>query len=226
MMTQRGIEANPLKIKAILDMKAPTNVNEVQKLTGRITTLSRLSLKRQKKIFISSRKKEANANLLCCKVLNGAEGRYSSIEKITLALVITARRLSPYFLSHSIKVKTNVPLKQTLGKADTSDRLVKWAVELRAPTEDALKVEKWLLHMYGSSTTQGSGVGVVITSLYREDLEFAVKFGFEASNNETEYEVFVIGMRMTHEVGARHLVAYLDSQLIVKQVEITYEAKE
>ncbi|KAL0420855.1 UNVERIFIED_CONTAM: Retrovirus-related Pol polyprotein from transposon [Sesamum latifolium] len=40
MVTQRVIEANPLKIKAILDMKAPTNINEVQRLTGRIATLS------------------------------------------------------------------------------------------------------------------------------------------------------------------------------------------
>ncbi|KAL0404162.1 UNVERIFIED_CONTAM: hypothetical protein Sradi_2057000 [Sesamum radiatum] len=36
MVTQRGIEANPLKIKAIIDMKAPTCLNEVQRLTGRI----------------------------------------------------------------------------------------------------------------------------------------------------------------------------------------------
>ncbi|KAL0439146.1 UNVERIFIED_CONTAM: hypothetical protein Slati_2397600 [Sesamum latifolium] len=41
MVTQRGIEANPLKINAILDMKAPTCVNEVQRLIGRIATLSR-----------------------------------------------------------------------------------------------------------------------------------------------------------------------------------------
>ncbi|KAL0359896.1 UNVERIFIED_CONTAM: hypothetical protein Sangu_0839000 [Sesamum angustifolium] len=40
MVTQKGIEANPLKIKAILDMKAPTNINEVQRLTGTIATLS------------------------------------------------------------------------------------------------------------------------------------------------------------------------------------------
>ncbi|KAL0317338.1 UNVERIFIED_CONTAM: hypothetical protein Sangu_2148100, partial [Sesamum angustifolium] len=79
------------------------------------------------------------------------------------------------------------------------------------------KVEKWLLHVDGSSTTQGNGVGVVITSPYGEDLEFVVKFGFKASNNEAEYEALVIGMRMTHEVVARHLVAYSDSQLIVKQ---------
>ncbi|KAK4395876.1 hypothetical protein Sango_1741900 [Sesamum angolense] len=36
----------------------------------------------------------------------------------------------PYFLSHSIGVKTNMPLKQTLGKPDTFGSLVKWVVEL------------------------------------------------------------------------------------------------
>ncbi|KAL0416730.1 UNVERIFIED_CONTAM: hypothetical protein Slati_3504900 [Sesamum latifolium] len=59
-----------------------------------------------------------------------------------------------------------------------------------------------------------------------EDLEFAIKFGFKASNNEAEYEALVIGMRMAHETGAKHLLAYSDSQLVVKQVEGTYEAKE
>ncbi|KAK4397641.1 Retrovirus-related Pol polyprotein from transposon opus [Sesamum angolense] len=41
MVTQRGNKAKPLKIKAILDMKAPTDLNEVQRLTGRIVALSR-----------------------------------------------------------------------------------------------------------------------------------------------------------------------------------------
>ncbi|KAL0340209.1 UNVERIFIED_CONTAM: Retrovirus-related Pol polyprotein from transposon.6 [Sesamum radiatum] len=41
MVTKRGIESNRLKIKAILDMKAPINVNEVQWLTERIAALSR-----------------------------------------------------------------------------------------------------------------------------------------------------------------------------------------
>ncbi|KAL0355721.1 UNVERIFIED_CONTAM: hypothetical protein Sradi_4019000 [Sesamum radiatum] len=49
---------------------------------------------------------------------------------MALALVVTARRFRPYFLSHPIGVKTNTLLKQTLGKPDTSGRLVKWAVEL------------------------------------------------------------------------------------------------
>ncbi|KAL0319759.1 UNVERIFIED_CONTAM: putative enzymatic polyprotein [Sesamum radiatum] len=64
------------------------------------------------------------------KVLNGAERRYTPIEKMALALVVTTRRLRPYFLSHPIGVKTNTPLKQTLGKRDTLGQLVKWAIEL------------------------------------------------------------------------------------------------
>ncbi|KAL0403757.1 UNVERIFIED_CONTAM: hypothetical protein Sradi_2016500 [Sesamum radiatum] len=49
MVTQRGIEANPLKIKAIIDMKAPTCLNEAQRLTGRIAALSRFISKSAEK---------------------------------------------------------------------------------------------------------------------------------------------------------------------------------
>ncbi|XP_074322981.1 uncharacterized protein LOC141659938 [Apium graveolens] len=40
-VNHRGIEANPTKIKALLDMKSPTNVKQVQSLTGRIAALNR-----------------------------------------------------------------------------------------------------------------------------------------------------------------------------------------
>ncbi|KAK4395684.1 Retrovirus-related Pol polyprotein from transposon opus [Sesamum angolense] len=162
MVTQRRIKANSLKIKAILDMKAPTNISEVQRLTGRIAALScfifkvaekslhffkvfpywsnlswgtpstctfQLSL-RQLALSSSVRKKEKISIYHVSKVVNGAEDRYAPIEKVALALVVIARRLRLKFLSHPVKVKKNLPLKQTLGKPDTSGRLVKWVVEL------------------------------------------------------------------------------------------------
>ena len=41
MVNQRGIEANPDKIKAILDMKSPSSTKELQRLNGRILALNR-----------------------------------------------------------------------------------------------------------------------------------------------------------------------------------------
>ena len=40
-VSHRGIEANPDKIQAILDMKPSQNVKEVQPLTGRVAALNR-----------------------------------------------------------------------------------------------------------------------------------------------------------------------------------------
>ena len=41
MVSHRGIEANSEKIKAILDMKPPQNIKEVQSLTRRVAALNR-----------------------------------------------------------------------------------------------------------------------------------------------------------------------------------------
>ena len=41
MVSQRGIEANPEKVQAIINMASPRTVKEVQKLTGRIVALNR-----------------------------------------------------------------------------------------------------------------------------------------------------------------------------------------
>ncbi|CAA7045615.1 unnamed protein product [Microthlaspi erraticum] len=40
-VTQRGIEANPKQISAILDLPSPTSSKEIQRLTGRIAALNR-----------------------------------------------------------------------------------------------------------------------------------------------------------------------------------------
>ena len=41
MMSQKGIEANLKKVRAILDMMSPKTIKEVQKLTGRIAALNK-----------------------------------------------------------------------------------------------------------------------------------------------------------------------------------------
>ena len=41
LIDQRGIEANPEKIQAVIDMKSPRTVKEVQRLTGCLAALGR-----------------------------------------------------------------------------------------------------------------------------------------------------------------------------------------
>ena len=41
MVSQRGIEVNPDKIRAILEMTSPKSIKDMQRLTGRIAALNR-----------------------------------------------------------------------------------------------------------------------------------------------------------------------------------------
>jgi hypothetical protein len=187
MVSQRGIEANPDKVRAILEMPSPRTTNQLQQLTGRLAALNRFVsqssdkclpfFKVLKKAFSWTEECEqafgelktylANPPLLSrpmegeilylylavsqtavssvlvreesgrqrpvyftSKVLHGAEERYPRIEKLAYALVISARRLRPYFQAHAIRVLTEYPLRKILQKPDLSGRLVNWAVEL------------------------------------------------------------------------------------------------
>ena len=47
-----------------------------------------------------------------------------------MALVSAARKLKPYFQSHQVVVRTDVPIRQILHKPDLAGRMVAWAVEL------------------------------------------------------------------------------------------------
>lgn len=59
-----------------------------------------------------------------------AETRYLSLQKFVLTLIISARRLRPYFHAHTIIVLVDQPIKQVLVKLDISRRMTKWAIEL------------------------------------------------------------------------------------------------
>lgn len=64
------------------------------------------------------------------KVLHEAEVNYEDVEKMIFAIVVSARRLRPYFSSHTIEVMTSSPLKQIMLKPGMSGRIVKWAIKL------------------------------------------------------------------------------------------------
>ncbi|KAI3446714.1 hypothetical protein Pfo_003379 [Paulownia fortunei] len=309
MISQRGIEANPEQIDAILNMPPPRHIKHVQQLTGRLAALNRFISRSAdkglpffkvlregknfewteecqhafddlKKYLVSPpllTKPEVGETLFLylavateaisavlvrevgrahqpiyytSKILQGAEQRYPNIEKLALALITATRKLRPYFQSHPVVVLTNHPLKQVLSNPEISGRLVKWAIELSehgiefrprpaikaqvladfvvemTTDETSKSLSAWTLYVDGSSTSTGSGAGIVIESPQGDKFEYALKFEFLTSNNEAEYEALLAGLKLAFAAGARKLAIYSDSQLVVNQVRGEYEARD
>ena len=191
----------------------------------------------------------------CSRALRGAEERYPKMEKLILALVTTSRKLQPYFQDHTVEVPTEYPMKQILHKPETSGRLMKWAIELSefdirykpravvkgkiledfiiesTPTQTTEATQLppdlpiWKLSVDGSANTQGSGAGLILTSPDGIDTEYALRFGFRASNNEAEYEAVIAGLNLANFMEVNQLEVSSNSQLVVKQIEDSYEAR-
>jgi ribonuclease HI len=84
----------------------------------------------------------------------------------------------------------------------------------------------WTLKFDGSSTSNSSGAGIV---LIREDGKTIVKsfkLDFSCSNNASEYEAYITGLAITHEMGIKYLRVIGDSNLIIYQTKGEFSLKE
>ncbi|RDX97991.1 hypothetical protein CR513_19162, partial [Mucuna pruriens] len=152
--------ANLKKCQAIINIRSPLTVKEVQQLARRITTLSRFlswSAKTVAPIFNTLKKGDAFAwtveseeaflrlkallttpptadDVVSVAIVQEREGKqhqmYQRIEKATLTLIIASRRLRPYFQGYPIIVRTALPIKQVLKKPYLTGRMVARSVQL------------------------------------------------------------------------------------------------
>ena len=170
------------------------------------------------------------------------------IEKVALGLVLTARRMRPYFQNHSITVKTDYPIFKILSKPDLAGRMIGWSVELsefgiRYQPREAIKSQcladfsaeltplptlsaEWTLYVDDSSNKTACGAGVVHEGPGDLLLEQALQFGFKATNNQAEYEALLAGLNLAYDMGEHEVVCRSDSQVMVGQIKGEFEVKE
>ncbi|GKE20163.1 reverse transcriptase domain-containing protein [Tanacetum coccineum] len=58
------------------------------------------------------------------------------------------------------------------------------------------------------------------------EFTYALRFKFDATNNEAEYEALIAGLKIAEQMGVKNLQANVDSWLVANQVNGTYVAKE
>nr|GEU88256.1 retrovirus-related Pol polyprotein from transposon 17.6 [Tanacetum cinerariifolium] len=154
------------------------------------------------------------------RALRGSKINYTSMEKLVLTLVHTSKRLKRNFQAHSIIVIIDQPIQQVLSRPEVAGRLQKWSIELG----------EYVIHYrpreYGSSYTDGSGAGLILTNPKGMEFMYAIRFRFDATNNKEEYEALIVGLRIAKQMGVKNLQANVDSRLVANQVNGTYIAKE
>ena len=86
--------------------------------------------------------------------------------------------------------------------------------------------KRWVIHVDGSSTQHAGGIGVVLQSPEGDKLKYKLRLQYQPTNNEVEYKALLKGLELAKSVETRSVLVQGDSQLVIGQVNGTYEAKE
>ncbi|GKB25566.1 reverse transcriptase domain-containing protein [Tanacetum coccineum] len=149
------------------------------------------------------------------RALIGLELNCMSMEKLVLALVHASKGMK----RPRISVKGQI-LADFIVERPEED-------SLDTPMEEEEELpEAWILFTDGSSCTDGSRAKLILTNPEGMKFTYALRFRFDATNNEAEYEALIAGLRIAEQMGVKNLQANVDSHLVANQVNGMYIAKE
>lgn len=78
----------------------------------------------------------------------------------------------------------------------------------------------------GSSNDQGVGAGVILISLEGEEVSYTIKFEFKATNNQAEYEAFIVRLKLAQALRAGKVKVWTNSQLMVNHLNESFQVKD
>ena len=85
---------------------------------------------------------------------------------------------------------------------------------------------KGTLHTDGGARGNPGPAGIGAVLVVGEDKKFYKKYIGETTNNQAEYRALLLGLEKAKEEGVTELECYLDSELVVKQLNREYKVKD
>ena len=76
----------------------------------------------------------------------------------------------------------------------------------------------WSVQVNGSSTQESARTGILLIGPNKEEFKCFIKFTFPITNNATEYEALLAGLRLVRRIRADTVKIFVDSQLVVQEV--------
>ncbi|GJZ52593.1 reverse transcriptase domain-containing protein [Tanacetum coccineum] len=113
------------------------------------------------------------------------------------------------------------------SKESINVALLQKEVKGRSPSTSK-KASKILLssHNNGSHSSDGARAGLMLIDPAGKEYTYALRFEFETTNKEEEYEALLAGLGIAQEMEITKVAIFLDSQLVVNQIKETYAAKQ
>ncbi|XP_020192337.1 uncharacterized protein [Aegilops tauschii subsp. strangulata] len=203
LISERGIEANPEKIKAIERMRKPAQLRnedeafrDLKRMLSTAPVLAAPAEKEPLLLYITATSRSVST----VTVVERPEK-----DKVQ-AVQCPVYYLSEYFQEHVVTVVSMAPLGEIIGCRDASGRVAKWALELAGHTI-----------LYEPRTTIKSQALADFLVDWTET---------QASNNGAEYEALVHGLWLAKELGIRRILCFGDSDLVVQQCSGEWDARD
>ncbi|KNA04804.1 hypothetical protein SOVF_196320, partial [Spinacia oleracea] len=224
-ISSQGIEADPSKIKAILDMKPPANEKEIWGFLSKLQYISRFISKLTmicEPIFRKLRKSEP-------KVWDeDSQHAFDTIKADPLKYIFEKPALNGQLSRWLVMLAEfdlkYIPQKSIKGSA-VSDFLANSPIEAEVEDYDLPDVQilmtsddSWSLHFDGASNQNGCGVGVILVAPDETHIPMSAKLQFNVTNNAVEYEACIMGLEAALALGVQKLLLYWDSSLIINQI--------
>ncbi|GJX16674.1 reverse transcriptase domain-containing protein [Tanacetum coccineum] len=205
-----GLKLCPDKADAVLSLPSPGCLKDVQKLNGKLASLNRFLSKSAKKSlpFFKTLKKctkksdfqwtqEAEVAFKQMKKLIAELPMLTAPkEKEGLIIYLAATKKAISALEgYDIQYRPRTSIKGQILADFIVERLDEESSdELMAEPEEL--PEPWTLFTDGSSCIDGFRAGLILTNSEGVEFKYAMRFRFEATNNEAEYEALIAGLRI------------------------------
>ncbi|GJS06255.1 reverse transcriptase domain-containing protein [Tanacetum coccineum] len=155
----------------------------------------------------------------CLKDVQKLNGKLASLNRF---LAKSAEKSLPFF--KTLKKCTRKSDFYWTTKAEEAFKKMKQLIAelpmLVAP------MEKEELIVYLAAAKKRSRAGLILTNPEGMEFTYALRFRFDATNNEAEYEALIAGLKIAEQLGVKNLQVNVDSRLVANQVNGTYVAKE
>nr|GEW75816.1 hypothetical protein [Tanacetum cinerariifolium] len=195
--------------------KAKMVFKQMKKLIAKLPMLTEPKEKEELIIYLANAKEAISAVLI------------TEMDRKQMAISFISRALQGPKINYTLMKKLILALAKNLSQGQIlADFIVERLKDNHpdTPMEDKEELsDPWILFTDGSLCIDGSGSKLILTNPEGTEFIYALRFRFDTTNNEAEYEALIAGLQIAEHMGVKNLRA---NELSIKQVHRGENKKE